>query len=100
MTRSVCAFVLFGAFGSLYGQVFTNGTFLGTAQDPTGAAVPGATVRIFREGTQLQRQTATDPEGNYQFLDIPIGDYRFEFEKEGFRKVMRTGISNSNRKSP
>lgn len=95
MTRSICAFVLFGAFGSLYAQVFTNGTFLGIVQDPTGAAVPGATVRIFREGTQLQRQSATDAEGNYQFLDVPIGDYRFEFEKDGFRKVLRTGISLS-----
>ena len=95
MTRSICTFVLLGAFGSLCAQVFTNGTFLGTVQDPTGAAVPGATVRIFREGTQLQRQIATGPEGNYQLLDIPIGDYRFEFEKDGFRKVVRTGISLS-----
>jgi hypothetical protein len=46
-------------------------------------------------GTELQRQTTTDAEGNYQLLDIPIGDYRFEFERQGFRKVVQTGISIS-----
>src|SRR5271157_1291421 len=54
------------AFAPLHAQILNNGTFLGTVQDPTGAAVPGATVRASREGTQLQRQTTTDAEGNYQ----------------------------------
>ena len=79
----------------LSAQVFSTGTFLGSVKDPSGAAVPGASVRISRAGTQLQRETATDGEGNYQLLDIPIGDYRLEFEKEGFRKVLRTGIALS-----
>jgi hypothetical protein len=79
----------------LRAQVISNGSFLGTVKDQTGAAVPGASVRIFRLGTELQRQKTTDAEGNYQLLDLPVGDYRFEFEKEGFRKVVQTGISLS-----
>src|SRR6266566_235946 len=79
----------------LSAQVLSNGAFLGTVKDPSGASVPGASVRISRVGTELQRQTTTDAEGNYQLLDIPIGDYRFEFERQGFRKVVQTGISIS-----
>jgi hypothetical protein len=94
VSKVIFSFLL-PALGYVQAQVFANGAFLGRVQDPTGAAVPNASVRIFREGTQLQRQTTTDAEGNYQLLDIPIGNYRFEFEKEGFRKVMRTGVSLS-----
>src|SRR5215472_2427201 len=94
MREALCLAILLG-FVSVYAQVGTNGTFLGTVQDPTGAAVPGATVRVLRKGTEFQRQATTDAEGNYQLLDIPIGDFRLEFEREGFRKVVRTGISLS-----
>src|SRR5262252_7587830 len=93
MPKMISLFLL--ALGCAYAQALNNGTFLGTVQDPTGAAVPGATVRIFRSGTQFQRQTATDTDGSYQLLDIPIGDYRLEFEREGFRKVVRTGLALS-----
>jgi hypothetical protein len=79
----------------LSAQVLSNGNILGTVKDPTGASVPAATVRLFRLGTQSQRQNTADAEGNYQLLDIPIGDYRIEFEKEGFRKVVQNGISLS-----
>ena len=80
---------------ALSAQSFNNGTFLGTVTDPSGAGVPGASVRIARESTQFQRETTTDAEGNYALIDIPVGDYRFEFEKSGFRKLARAGISLS-----
>ena len=63
--------------------------------DPSGAAVPEAFVRLFNERTQFHRETTTDGEGNYRLLDIPVGDYRLEFEKTGFSKVLRSGISLS-----
>src|ERR1700704_6592312 len=94
MSRYLLPVLLLTATG-LSAQVLSNGAFLGTVKDPSGASVPGASVRIARVGTELQRQTTTDAEGNYQLLDIPIGDYRFEFEKQGFRKVVQTGISIS-----
>src|SRR5512133_2683196 len=79
----------------LSAQSLTTGTFLGVVTDPSGATVPQASVRVFNERTQFQRETTTDGEGNYTLLDIPTGDYRLEFEKGGFSKILRSGISLS-----
>ena len=89
------AFVFCLAAVSLLGQSLTTGTFLGVVSDPSGAAVPEASVRLFNERTQFHRETTTDGEGNYRLLDVPVGDYRLEFEKTGFSKVLRSGISLS-----
>jgi hypothetical protein len=91
--RFVC--VLIAAAALAPAQTLNTGTFLGTVKDPSGAGVPEAAVRIAHLGTQFQRETVTDAEGNYRFLDIPMGEYRFEFEKAGFRKTVRAGISLS-----
>ncbi len=76
-------------------QTLNNGTFLGVVKDPSGAGIPGASVRVVRSGTLLQRETSTDTSGNYQLLDVPTGEYRLEFEKPGFRKVVRASIALS-----
>jgi len=73
---------------SAYGQTLNTGTFFGTAKDASGATVPDTSVRIAREGTLFQRDTSTDGEGNYRLLEIPSGEYRLEFEKSGFRRVV------------
>ncbi len=87
--------VIFVACACVTAQVFTNGTLLGTVEDASGAVIEGASVRIFREGTDFRREVTTDAEGDYRLLDVPIGTYRLEVEKPGFRKVVRTGISLS-----
>jgi len=78
--------------GSAYGQTLNTGTFFGIVKDASGATVPDTSVRIAREGTLFQRDTSTDGEGNYRLLEIPSGEYRLEFEKSGFRRVVRTAI--------
>ena len=87
--------VFFLGIAYLSAQTLTTGTFLGIVTDPSGGGVPQATVRVFNEATQFHRETVTNSEGNYEFLAMPVGDYHFEFEKSGFRKLLRTGISLS-----
>src|SRR5215472_11896348 len=62
-------------------QSMNTGTFLGAVSDATGAAVPGARVRVTNESTSFTRESDTDGEGNYQILQVPAGIYRLEFEK-------------------
>jgi outer membrane receptor protein involved in Fe transport len=69
------------------GQTFNNGTFLGTVTDPSGAAVPGATVRVIRDDPPFRREVSTDVAGNYQMAQVPPGLYRIEVEKTGFQKA-------------
>ncbi|MBI3693343.1 MAG: TonB-dependent receptor [Acidobacteria bacterium] len=91
MTRKLHA-LCFLAAASVYGQTLNTGTFIGTVKDASGATVPDASVRVAREGTVFQRDASTDAEGSYRLLEIPAGEYHLEFEKAGFRKVVRAGI--------
>lgn len=76
-------------------QTFNNGTFLGTVTDPSGAAVPGATVRVVRDDPPFRREVTSDAAGNYQVAQVPPGVYRFEFEKSGFQKSQVTQVNLS-----
>ena len=70
-----------------------TGAILGVVMDPSGAAVPGASVSLRNSSTGFSRQATTDPTGSYEFLAVPIGsDYSVEVEAAGFRKSTQTGI--------
>jgi len=76
----------------LTAQTLSNGTFLGTVKDPSGAGVPGVAIRIRNQATDALRTTTTEPDGNFRLVDLPIGDYTLEFERAGFRKVVHTNV--------
>lgn len=80
-------------------QTFNNGTFLGTVTDPSGGAVPEATLRVIRENPPFRREVRTDAAGNYQVPQVPPGTYRMEIEKTGFQKLSRDGIDLSSAQS-
>ncbi len=64
----------------------TNGNVTGTVTDPTGAAVPGATVTLTDESTHSVLTTTTNTSGLYLFQNVNIGTYTLSVEKAGFRK--------------
>jgi len=64
----------------------TNGRVIGIVTDPQGAAVPGAKVTVTNVGTNVSWNTVTDDKGNYQVLDVPIGQYSVTVENRGFSK--------------
>src|SRR5713226_3622232 len=47
----------------------------GRVEDPSGAAVAGATVTVTSEETAATRTFMTDDAGNYRFLAMPVGRY-------------------------
>jgi hypothetical protein len=59
----------------------------GTVVDPTGAIVPGATVKITdaAKGT-IARETSTDDAGRFLAISIEPGKYLVSIEKVGFKK--------------
>jgi hypothetical protein len=80
-------------FSSL-GLADITGTIMGVVTDPTGAAVPGASITLRNPSTGYSRHAVTDTTGSYEFLLVPVGsDYVVEAEKEGFRKATQTGIT-------
>jgi hypothetical protein len=78
-----------------FSQTFNNGTFLGIVTDPSGAAVPDATVRVVRDDPPFRREVRTDGAGNFQVQQVPPGIYRFEIEKTGFQKAQVLDVNLS-----
>jgi hypothetical protein len=75
---------------SLSGAQDATGRIAGTISDPTGAVIPGAKVSVMNTATRVSRNTASDREGYYQVLALPIGNYTVTTEHEGFRTVVST----------
>jgi hypothetical protein len=62
----------------------TLGAITGTVTDTSGAVVPGTTVTLVSDQTQLTRtQSATDA-GGYLFSNLPIGTYTLTFSHASF----------------
>jgi hypothetical protein len=63
---------------------FDAATVLGAVRDASGAVVPGATVTLKNTGTGISATTTSDQDGNYQFLNVRVGDYTVRAELQGF----------------
>src|SRR2546425_9738019 len=48
----------------------------GVATDATGAVVPDVQVTATNIGTNISRQVTTGSDGSFEFLNLPIGDYK------------------------
>jgi hypothetical protein len=66
---------------------------LGNVTDASGAAVPGANVRILNTGTNAASLTTTNNEGFFTAPALPVGAYSVTAEKTGFKKAVRSGIT-------
>jgi hypothetical protein len=56
----------------------------GVVQDPSGAAVAKAQLRLENTSTGDATTTQTDTGGNYRFVSLPPGAYRLTVEASGF----------------
>ena len=83
--------ILASAF-SLPGQI-GRGSITGIARDPTGAAVPGASVIATNVDTGVTYEAATNETGSYTISALPTGQYRVRFTATGFKEFMRENIS-------
>jgi hypothetical protein len=61
--------------------------------DPSGAIVQAATVTARQTETGLTRSAATDRQGEYVLVELPIGHYQLEVHAQGFQKYFQQGIS-------
>src|SRR5262245_42184108 len=70
---------------SVFGQSLGNaGTVEGTVVDPSGAAVPKATVDIHNPLTGYQQVTTTDANGTFRFSNVPPNPYHLLVRASGF----------------
>ncbi len=80
-------FLILFAASLLRGQGTTS-RVLGVVQDPTGAAVPGAAVRLTSETTGVSFTTTTTAAGTYVFEAVQPGRYGLTVEAAGFKRFV------------
>jgi len=76
---------------SLVGQTST-GSIVGTATDPSGGVIVGATVTLTQVGTNETRTTVTDSRGAYSLTFLQPAIYNIAIESRGFKTVVQKGI--------
>ena len=64
----------------------------GTVTDQSGAVVPGVEVTATQTDTGAKRTVITDASGLYVIPNLPLGSYRLEAMKMGFRAFVQTGV--------
>src|ERR1700686_2532199 len=69
----------------------TGGRIRGTVTDPSGGAVSGAKLQLTNEANGTQRDTDSGSNGEYIFLEVPLGTYQMEVPQKGFKKNLRKG---------
>ena len=68
--------------------VLAQSSIQGLVTDPSGAAVPGASVVAVLESTGAARAAATGQDGRYRIPGLPIGSYTIRCDKPGFQQVL------------
>jgi hypothetical protein len=96
-TRShlVCAFCVLAlslAAALCSNAQSTGGRIRGTLTDPSGSAVIGAKLLLTNEANGTQRDTESGSNGEYIFLEVPIGSYQLESNQQGFKKYLHKGL--------
>ena len=61
-----------------------RGALSGRVQDPTGARIVSAQVHIQAPEFSLERSTSTDRDGNFSFVNLPVGTYELTIKASGF----------------
>jgi hypothetical protein len=71
------------------------GSLVGNVTDPSGAAVPDATVTVVNTETGQTRRATTDVAGAYSLIDLRGGTYNVNVTQQGFRAYEKNGVAVS-----
>jgi len=66
-----------------------SGTVRGTVTDPSGAAIPAASVEIHNPVSGFDRSVNTDTSGNFEFTNVPFNPYHLSVTATGFQVVQQ-----------
>src|SRR5215475_211129 len=87
-TRSSSALAVLALFlllPALAAAQTINGSISGAVTDQNGSALSGATIRVTKIGTGSTREAATNNEGVYRIVGLPVGIYAVRVEQSGFQ---------------
>lgn len=70
----------------------TGGQITGEVRDPSGAAIPSASVTVTNTATNATRSTTINTSGLYSFPDLNPGLYQVRVNSPGFDVMVKTNV--------
>lgn len=79
----------------IFAPAFTqNGVVKGKVKERDGKALEAVLIRVTNAKNKANvRETKSDGKGDFEFVDLPTGDYSFSFEKKGYVTFLSRNIS-------
>jgi hypothetical protein len=76
----------------LTAQRADRGVITGVVTDPTGAAIPDATVKVRNEATGIENVLTTNAAGAYTTPLLVLGSYAIKVDHTGFKTAVTAGV--------
>lgn len=74
------------------GQAAITGQITGVVTDPSGAAVPNASITVAGSALMGPRTTTTHTDGTYLIAELPPGTYDLTVAVSGFKTYAQKGV--------
>jgi hypothetical protein len=92
VSTSICVLLL-ALLGPLAGAQSTGGRIRGTVTDQSGGAISDAKVTLINAATNVTRDTQSGANGEYLFIEVPIGTYEIDVDHPGFKKFIHKDVA-------
>src|SRR5215510_132593 len=90
-TASVILFIL-ACTALTFGQSSTLSSITGVVNDPSGATVSGANVKLSNKATGEEKATTSNDSGEFVFTQLVPGQYSITVESQNFKKALAPNI--------
>src|ERR1700730_16749579 len=70
----------------------TTGDIDGSVTDQSGAMLPGSALTLTDQANGAVRKTTSNAQGNFSFLNLPVGTYTISATKEGFKALSQKNV--------
>ncbi|HEX5413172.1 MAG TPA: carboxypeptidase-like regulatory domain-containing protein [Terriglobia bacterium] len=71
----------------------SSATIVGTVTDPSGAAIPNATITVVNPDTGFKRVLVSNSVGAYTIAGLVPGAYNVTAEASGFQRLVQAGVT-------
>lgn len=89
--RALLISVLLVFGGTAFPQA-SSSSLQGAITDPSGGAIPGATVVLSNNESKIERTAVTGVQGEYRFLALPPGTYTLVVSAKGFARSTQNAL--------